>query len=302
LCEILFEGDKGRVVIIPGNHDVSWPHSQKSMEKLNVFNPNFINFCKKTEKGFRWNWKDHSYYRIGENDIYNQRLLPFLEFYSKFYDDKRHYSLDPNEQYDIFEFPEFNILIVGFNSCYLNDHLNDIGRIQRDCLANCHFKINQEKYNDWLKIAVWHHGVRGFPTRSDFMHEKTVQYLIDKGFHLGLHGHQHETDIFDVKYNANYSIEMKILGCGTLCADYEYVPEGESREYNLIEIDDSYSGFRIHVRTEVGQDYDGLPIWRSQKKYENYRDFTMKTAISINKNKGDKHQMSSDLYFKWLRF
>lgn len=34
LCNRLFDGDKNKIVIIPGNHDVSWPQSQKSMEKL----------------------------------------------------------------------------------------------------------------------------------------------------------------------------------------------------------------------------------------------------------------------------
>lgn len=31
LCDELVRGDKERVVIVPGNHDVSWPHSENSM-------------------------------------------------------------------------------------------------------------------------------------------------------------------------------------------------------------------------------------------------------------------------------
>ena len=31
LCDKFVEGDRERVVIVPGNHDVSWPHSENSM-------------------------------------------------------------------------------------------------------------------------------------------------------------------------------------------------------------------------------------------------------------------------------
>jgi len=33
-CNKLFDGKRERVIIVPGNHDVSWPHSQKSMEMV----------------------------------------------------------------------------------------------------------------------------------------------------------------------------------------------------------------------------------------------------------------------------
>lgn len=169
LCNELFNGDKQRIVMVPGNHDVSWPHSQKSMEKLENFDSNFIDLCKTPTSNIRWSWKGHSYYKISDDDFYNQRFHPFSEFYKKFYNNQRKYSLKPEEQYDVFEFPEYKMLFVGFNSCFRNDHLNNIGMIHSECMVNCHSSINQEKYNDWLKIAVWHHGVHGFPTRSDFM-------------------------------------------------------------------------------------------------------------------------------------
>ncbi len=34
LSEKLFEGDKSRIIIVPGNHDISWTESRNSMKKI----------------------------------------------------------------------------------------------------------------------------------------------------------------------------------------------------------------------------------------------------------------------------
>lgn len=305
LCKKLFDGDKKRIVLIPGNHDVSWPHSQKSMEKLDMKKleveklemeklgkeTNLSYLRRNPESGIRWNWKDHSYYKIENKDLYNNRFLPFANFYSTFYSTNRQYSLKPEEQYDVFEFPEYKLLFVGFNSCYLNDHLNDIGRIHPDCMANCHFSINQEKYEDWLKIAIWHHGVHGFPSRSDYMDEGTVQFLIDKGFKLGFHGHQHKSDIFEVKFNVDRSFEMQIFGAGTLCA--QDIPQGETKQYSIIQLDNSFNKIKYHVRKAI-ETTNGLPIWMPGNIKHNKDRSYMERDITINMYKDKEQKMQSE--------
>lgn len=296
LCNELFDENKKRIVIVPGNHDVSWPHSQKSMEKLEKLDPNFVDLCKTPTRNIRWSWKEHSYYKISNYELYNQRFFPFSKFYTTFYNNQRKYSLKPEEQYDVFEFPEYKMLFVGFNSCFCNDHLNYIGMIHPECMANCHNNINQAKYNDWLKIAVWHHGVHGFPTRSDFMDERIVQFLIDKGFQIGLHGHQHKSDFFEVKFSADQSIAMQIFGCGTLCASQQDIPLGETRQYSIIELDSSTTDLKFHIRKAVEQPL-GLPIWMPGNIRQNKDKSCMniKTPITINTDKGKKQEMQSKL-------
>lgn len=282
LCNEVFNGDKQRIVIIPGNHDVSWPHSQRSMEKLEVFSPDLADLLKEPQNEIRWNWGDCSYYKISNHDLYNKRFLPFSNFYASFYGNKRRYSLKPNEQYDIFEFPDYKLLIAGFNSCFYNDHLNHIGKINSECIARCHGYINQEKYDDWLKITVWHHGVHGVPAESDFMDERIVQFMIDKGFQLGLHGHQHRSDVFNVKFSADQSLKMLIFGCGTLRAPKQDIPLGETRQYSIIELHKSAT-VRFHVRKAVEQP-PGLPIWMAgnirQNEDKSYVDGDLSISIS----------------------
>lgn len=97
LCKEVFDGDKNCIIIVPGNHDVSWPHSVKCMEKVERFDKNFARLIKEPRNNIRWNWEDCSYYRISSFDLYNQRFLPFSKFYSSFYDNQRKYSLRPEE-------------------------------------------------------------------------------------------------------------------------------------------------------------------------------------------------------------
>ena len=260
VSSVLFGGNKHRIVIVPGNHDVSWPHSRRSMEKLESVDPNLNNFCRRPQGDIRQSWADFSFYRISDHALYDQRFVPFARFYSNFYDNQRTYSLNPEEQYDVFRFPECKTLFVGFSSCFWNDHLNTIGMIHPECIANCYNQISGGEFDNWLKIAVWHHDVHGIPTRSDFMDERTIQFLIDKGFHIGLHGHLHRDEIFEVKFSADQSLKMLVFGCGSFGATREAIPLGASNQYSILEVDRSSNRLRYHLRKALEQ-APGLPIW-----------------------------------------
>jgi len=274
LCVELFKGDKGRIVIVPGNHDVSWPHSRKSMLKLNKADHNLAELSKRPESNVRWNWDDFSFYRIFDHVLYRERLLPFAKFYTTFYNGQRKYSLNPEEQYDIFEFSEYKILFAGFNSCFMNDHLNPTGRIHPESIACCYNHVSQEEFDDWLKIAVWHHDTHGVPNRADFMDERAVHFLIDKGFQIGLHGHLHKEEIFEIRFSADQSVRMPVFGCGSLSVSPQNIPIGSSSQYSIIGIDASLTELRCHARKAVEQPPE-LPIWMpgniNQKSYIDVR-------------------------------
>jgi hypothetical protein len=291
LCQAIFNGDKSRIIIVPGNHDVSWPHSKRSMAKLENADYGMVKLLKEPRNFVRWNWEDFSCYRISDYDLYNQRFLPFSKFYSAFYDNKREYSLKPEEQFDLFEIPDKEMLFVGFNSCFCNDHLNQIGMINPECMAACHSRISKEKYESWTKVAVWHHGLHGVPTESDFMDERTMQFLIDKGFTIGLHGHQHKSDFFSVRFSADYSQKMLVFGCGTISAPKEDLPFGETRQYSIIEVFPDCSRVRFHVRKGVDQP-PGLHVWLPgnirQNGDKSYMDIPIDRAIYVGKEKRAK--------------
>jgi len=175
LCNELFNGDRSRVVIVPGNHDISWPNSMESMKKLQSTDQSLVKMLVEPKNKVRWNWADLSFYSIVNLERYNQRLHLFSKFYESFYKNARKYPLSPDDQFDIFEFESEKLLFVGFNSCFYNDHLNRVGMINPQCITNCHNPIRNNKYEKWIKIAVWHHGIHGLPMQNDFMSEHVVQ-------------------------------------------------------------------------------------------------------------------------------
>ena len=78
----------------------------------------------KPDSPMRWSWEEFGLYQIADTGAYAERMRPFAAFYSAFYQRARVFDLDPSRQFDIFDFPEFDITIVGFSSCYNNDILN----------------------------------------------------------------------------------------------------------------------------------------------------------------------------------
>lgn len=276
LCRSVFNGDNEKVIIVPGNHDVSWHHSKSCMEKIDDKNLDLYKLSKNPLSNIRWDWNDHSYYKIVNFDLYSKRFLPFSKFYSKFYNGKRKYSLTANHQYDIFEYPEYELLIVGFNSCYRNDHLNITSRINPNSMSNCHAQINNDEYEKWIKIAVWHHSLHGFPQRIDFLDEGTIQFLIDKGFNIGLHGHLHKGDIFKIMLSADQRVQMQVFGSGSLSASQSDIPAGEKRQYSIIEFSNNL--ILYHIRNAVELPI-GLPIWMKGTLEQNMNKSYMKITI-----------------------
>jgi hypothetical protein len=262
-------GDKSRVVIIPGNHDICWTYSKQSMkridvdlsgndkDKLKLLVNNYFNYSPAT----RWSWRDLSFYEIIDQAIYNDRLKLFCEFYTKFYEGKRNYSLLPHEQYDIFDYPDFGITVVGFNSCYENDHLNGSGKIHPDCIGHVGNVLRSFRDKGRLLIAAWHHNIRGLPLQSDYMDSRIIKNLIDFGFSLGFHGHQHKSEVVDDYFRYKENRKITVISAGTLCGGPDQLPNGESRQYNLLEIDLTNNSAKLHSREMMKNSAFEVPVW-----------------------------------------
>ncbi|WP_142786087.1 metallophosphoesterase family protein [Changchengzhania lutea] len=268
----LLDGDKSRIIIIPGNHDVSWSISKESMEKVetaNVLNEtgnvksSVLEDSINTHSNIKWNWDDLSFYEVTDIELYANRLKAFCDFYSRFYEGNRSYSLRPNEQFDIFDIPKFNIAIVGFNSCYNNDHLNKAGAIHPECIGNAIMNSRKYKKQNRKLIAVWHHNTKGTPYCNDYMENSFIKNLIDSNFILGFHGHQHKTEIIREEKNIIEEKKMLIFSTGTLCAGEWELPVGQSRQYNFVTIEelDKELNVVIHNRLQTAASSLELPVW-----------------------------------------
>ncbi len=260
LTDRFMMGDRNRVIIVPGNHDVSAYHFKNSLRRVDILpdrKKELVTQLFSSGSPLRWSWSNFELYEIIDPSVYMQRFAAFVDFYTEFYNRERTYDLNPEKQVDIFDFPEFDLAIAGFSSCYNNDLFNKQGAIHPGCIAFAGEKLRASGLKNKLRIAVWHHNVEGLPMQSDFMDPDLIQNLIDRGFSLGLHGHQHRPQFLDTRFRHGIERKITIISAGTLCggASFRY-----GRAYNVIEIDtDTFSG-RLHIR-EMQNDNLSLPIW-----------------------------------------
>lgn len=260
LAERLVGGDKQRVVIVPGNHDVSAYHFRASLQRV-VIAPDrkkeLVGQLFKPGSPLRWSWADFELYEISNHAMYERRFAAFAEFYGRFYEGTRSYSTNPAQQYDIFDFPTFGLTIVGFSSCYNNDLFHRQGAIHPDCISAASMALRGPAYQDRLRVGVWHHNTEGPPLESDYMDLDIVQNLIDRGFSLGFHGHQHRPQFLDTRFRHGPERRIIVLSAGTLCGGAAF---RFGRAYNVVELDTDERRGLVHLR-EMQNDNLELPIW-----------------------------------------
>jgi hypothetical protein len=266
LVNEFLNGDKNRIIIIPGNHDVQWNVSKESMSKIDLDSKTVDE--KKIIKSqladpknpMRWSWEDLSFYQILNESRYNARFEEFTKFYSSFYDGKRTYSLDPTKQYDIFDIPKYNLTIVGYNSCFRNDHLNRSGLINSNCLSEAYVKIREFQKKGRLLFAVWHHNISGIPNDNTYLDPRQIKSLNAYGYSIGFHGHQHRSDIVTNFVQFDNPKKLIVISAGTLCSARSHLPTGFKRQYNLLKLDFQRKRCYLFSRETMG-DMDDIPIW-----------------------------------------
>lgn len=283
----VFNGDKSKIILVPGNHDISWSESKNSMVKIEeteitdsdgAIRNSIFQQAMKTDSNVKWSWSDRSFYRITDQDMYDKRLSYFCGFYSSFYEGHREYSLDPNDQFDVFDFPELGIMVIGFNSCFHNDHLNRAGSINPNCIAKLGLTLRGEGKQDRLIIAVWHHNTKGAPYDQDYMDDVFIKNLISNNVKIGFHGHQHRREILREVNNIIDDEMMLILSAGSLCAAYGEIPRGYEQQYNLVELsrlNDDEIQLKSYSREKTPESSFDNPIWR-KGMFNSKTEFTTK--------------------------
>ena len=270
-------GDKRCVIIVPGNHDVSDDKFRQSLKALDISGETkkgLVAELFKPGSTLRWSWDEFAVYEIADRALYNQRFAAFCDFYTKFYEGHRSHSIDPAGQVDVFDFPDMDFTVVGFSSCHNNDILNRQGAIHPDCIAEAGKRLREiSLVQNPLRIAVWHHNTEGPPTDFDYMDPDIVQNLIDSGFSLGFHGHQHKPEFLDTRFRHGPDRRITIISAGTLCGDGAF---RFGRAYNVVEIDVENRTGRLHLREMQNHNLQ-MPIWGARSLPPNrtsYQDLT----------------------------
>ena len=274
LTNQLLDGDKSRVVIVPGNHDVSFPHSRRSMEKMaEEKKSEHYPLYKSGIPNIRWNWKDFSFYTVSHQDQYETRFEHFKEFYNNFYEGNRVFPDDGDKASDFILFPEDKIAFALFNSCCGLDHLYDTGDISSESITEQIPKLRASYNEGFLNIAVWHHHYYGAPRETNYLDREVLSMLTHSYVQIGLFGHQHISQVADF-FSSDMAIEespenqrILLISSGTLFGGKKEIPQGYKRQYNIIEIEtlNGSATITIHVREDCNRNVASkIPFWNSK--------------------------------------
>ena len=251
LVRRFLEGDRSRLIMVPGNHDVDWNTAFSALAPvLDDAIPGDLRAELHAEDSLlRWNWKTRTLYRIADLNIYKRRLDSFWRFFERFYEGVPGLMTVRNpSDVRLFSLCDDRIGIAAYNSCHGNDCFAFHGMIRQGSIARSDLDLNDSGETYDLRMAVWHHSIEGSPYRTDYMDVDVVRGMIGRGFRLGLHGHQHKAQATAQEIRLPDQEKMAVVSAGSLCAGADDLPVGTHRQYNVLEIAEDFDSVRTHVR------------------------------------------------------
>jgi len=233
LTRDLLGGDKSRLIVVPGNHDVCWNTARSAMvEASSSEYDDIFNLLHSPATRFRWDWGTRKLFKITNVVHYGARLGEYRRFFEGLYGN----ALPEAVNGEAWLFPVDNILFVGFESCSSTDCFNRAAAIGADTIAQVATALRSRRAR--LRVAVWHHNIEGSPTTSDYLDQSCVRKLMYYGFRLGLHGHQHYAATAPVYIHTDRDQVMAVISAGSLCAGRRELPPGRNRGFNFLVIDE----------------------------------------------------------------
>lgn len=272
LCKQCLQDDRRRLIIVPGNHDVSRVATFASMRRSAGEYSSCIKEYFAGSFDLRWSWKENSFYEIVDKDTYCCRFNLFVEFFNRFFDGIREFPSNPEERAYVVVDDSQRVCFACFNSCYHLDHLCDTGSISPDALISVGDELTKCYNAGYLNVAVWHHHYYGRPLETNYMDRSFLSDLLSYDVHLGLFGHQHFAQVAEeysdlLLLKDDTAQKLLLVSAGTLFGGSKELPPGCKRQYNLIEVD-SGNGFAdvdIHIREDCNQIIGNkIPHWRSK--------------------------------------
>lgn len=218
--------DASRTVIVPGNHDLNWDLSEDAY----TFTPqrrlpaslSVDEFIPAGDAGAL----------LRNDELYRQRFAYFNTYFYRRVYTGQDYPTVYADQFLFVERPEDRILFLGLNSSWeLDHHFHERAGIHMPALTGVLDRLQDGKYDGWLKIGVWHHPVIG----KEAMNDEFMQMLAVHGFQVVLHGHIHEARQGFYHYDDRRCIH--IIGAGTFGAPSTGQVPGIPLQYNLLSFD-----------------------------------------------------------------
>ena len=264
LADFFLNGNRMRMIIVPGNHDYCYKVSKDSMElspeeKLKED----YKLLKEAAPNVRWSWDDRRCYHITKRELYDMRFDLFKSFYNDFFAGIRELPKTVDKDSYIIELPLYQIAFVCFNSCYRLDHLNPMGCICPDAISKAHERLMALKNMGYLLVGVWHHHVSGLPVENNYMDYRILNAMMQEDIKLGLFGHQHVSTAVQEYSDITTKQSILLISSGSLYGNRYQLVTGVPRQYNVIEMNfrDEEVKLKLNVRKDNSQYGYDIPQW-----------------------------------------
>ena len=273
------EIDRRYVVMVPGNHDVSW------------------NLCRKARKKAEREGREF-------NPPYFPKFGNYRKFFNRFYEKAKFppkvspYKFS-NKLFVNYCFSE-EVVFCGLNSCVdESDKPPHSGRITLEQFKRAISEIEDIDPNRKLfRVVMMHHNYQrdSYNDNENLIDKDELQpLLISHNIHLILHGHQHKP-FFDP------NAKPFILATGSAGLDSETIPE-ISRRYQVVQINRKYIRVYPFRFDDVEIGLNGKGAWVPVEASENYhiRNFykhkISKSIKEVFKNYKDNSHLNIFTYF-----
>ncbi|MCX4245961.1 metallophosphoesterase family protein [Paraliomyxa miuraensis] len=245
----LVDGDPGRVVFVPGNHDVSW--SIDSAEPVRMTGPARVDAMTwarwRTDPArgrLRLDIDEHTghtqWLLRADGPRYHLRFEPLQRFLARFYDDGRALEAHGGRMFQLLSsddqhwsahvLPGGRAAVFGFNSCARNDRCWSGAEIAESAITAARELIDARGLESRLLVAVWHHGLTGSPHRPDRLRPRDLERLRNAGFRVGFHGHTHREESHVTRDLVH---GMVVVSTGSVGAPAED-RDGVGNQYSLV--------------------------------------------------------------------
>jgi hypothetical protein len=238
-----------RMVLIPGNHDLSWDLAKAA------YDPGDPAAYAAADDAERRRWIVHGTdHRVRVEDLYRQRFDPFsTQCHEKVKGTP--YPSDYPDQFAFDHWADLRVLVLGLNSAWeIDHHHRDRAGIHPEAVTNALNTLRaRPDWADCLKIAVWHHPLEG-PEDSRITDHGFLERLAQAGFRLALHGHIHKAQTG--QYHSDLSPggrRIAIVAAGTFGAPSRDWTPGYPLQYNLLRL----AGQPLTVETRRREEPNG---------------------------------------------
>ncbi|MEV8631077.1 pentapeptide repeat-containing protein, partial [Streptosporangium sp. NPDC051023] len=209
-----------RVVMVPGNHDVSWKKCQA-----------YFDDCEGDE--------------TTPAPPYWPKWQPYFTMFSRFYADISSVGFPKDQPWTLFEIPELKTVVAGLNSTIAEshreaDHYGYCGEEQLHWFAE---RLRGHAERGWLRIGVMHHNPQINDQGDDaFLHDRDrFEELLAPHLHVLLHGHTHEGRIGSFGADG-----LPVLCAGSAGVRKQARPEEVPNQYQVIRL--SREGLTVYGR------------------------------------------------------